>query len=183
MKKESKGLELETDILEGIEAKVEGSKIIFKKGEVSVERDFNTRCIRFEVAGSKLKISAPRATKMEKKLAGSVQAHARNMMKGLLKDHIYKLKICPGHFPMNVSVSGSDFVIKNFLGERMPRALKLREGVSVKVEGSDVVVKSINKELAGQTAASIEKLTRIKRRDLTRFQDGIYITEKDGKPV
>jgi large subunit ribosomal protein L6 len=105
------------------------------------------------------------------------------MIKGATEGHVYKLKVCSGHFPMNVAVAGKDFVVKNFLGEKKPRQVAIKEGVDVKVEGEIVTVESCDKELAGQTAADIETLTRITNRDLRIFQDGIYITEKDGKPV
>ncbi|MBW2995365.1 50S ribosomal protein L6, partial [Candidatus Woesearchaeota archaeon] len=171
-KTKPKGYAEEIEIPEGVEVKIDGSKIIIKKGETVNERDFNTKKIKFVVQDNKIKFTAPRSTKRERKLAGSIMAHVKNLMKGASGNHIYKLKICSGHFPMNASVSGNEFVIKNFLGESVPRKLKLKEGVSVKINGNEVVVESKSKELAGQTAASIEILTRITNRDLTRFQDG-----------
>jgi len=53
----------------------------------------------------------------------------------------------------------------------------------VTVDGHFIIVESVNKENAGQTAASIEKLTRRAAFDKRVFQDGIFIIEKDGKPV
>ena len=105
------------------------------------------------------------------------------MVNGVTKGHVYRMKICSGHFPMNVSIAGGEFVIKNFLGEKVPRKLKLKEGVNVKVEGQEVVIDGSALEQVSQTAASIEQLTRIRNRDLRVFQDGIYITHKDGLPV
>ena len=105
------------------------------------------------------------------------------MIKGVAEGHVYRLKICSGHFPMNVSVSGNEFSVANFLGEKTPRKLSVKEGASVKVEGQEVVVESMNKELAGQTAADIELLTKVKGRDRRIFQDGIFIINKDGKEL
>ncbi|HLC99276.1 MAG TPA: 50S ribosomal protein L6, partial [Candidatus Nanoarchaeia archaeon] len=84
---------------------------------------------------------------------------------------------------MNVSVSGNEFNVANFLGEKTPRKLKIKDGVKVKVEGEFVVVEGIRKEDAGQVAANIEILTKVKGRDRRIFQDGIYIIEKDGKQM
>ena len=84
---------------------------------------------------------------------------------------------------MNVSINNEELIVKNFLGEKAPRILKIKPGVTAKVEGSDIIIESTNKELAGQAAADIEQLTRITNKDRRIFQDGIYITEKDGKKI
>jgi large subunit ribosomal protein L6 len=84
---------------------------------------------------------------------------------------------------MNVAVSGDKLSVKNFLGEKIPRVAKILPGVTVKVEGDIIDIESTDKEAAGQTAANFEQLTRITNRDLRIFQDGIYITVKDGKEI
>ena len=52
-----------------------------------------------------------------------------------------------------------------------------------KVEGEIVTVNHCDIEVAGQTAADIEQLTRRPGFDPRIFQDGIYITKKDGKNI
>jgi large subunit ribosomal protein L6 len=121
--------------------------------------------------------------KKSKKTANSFKAHIKNMVKGANEGHIYKLKICSGHFPMTVSLKGETLEIKNFIGEKVPRTLKVLEGTTVKVDGTEIIVESINKEKAGHMAASIEQLTRRPGFDRRIFQDGIYIVEKDGKII
>ena len=105
------------------------------------------------------------------------------MNKGALNGYRYTLKICSGHFPMSVSVGNNQLIVKNFLGEKVPRVLKLKAGADVKVEGDLIVVESSNKEIAGQVGASIELLTRRTKYDTRIFQDGIWITSKDGKEL
>ena len=51
----------------------------------------------------------------------------------------------------------------------------------VKVVGDEIIVTGLNKELVGQTAANIELATRVKKRDIRIFQDGIWIIKKPGK--
>jgi large subunit ribosomal protein L6 len=104
-------------------------------------------------------------------------------MKGVTEGYTYKLRIVYSHFPMKVSTKGPEFTVDNFLGEKYPRKTKVLPGVKVEIKGNEVTVTGIDKELVGQTAANIEQLTRIKNFDLRVFQDGIYIIEKDSKPV
>ena len=61
--------------------------------------------------------------------------------------------------------------------------MKIRAGVKVTIAGTDITVESHNKEWAGSQASAIELLTRRPGFDTRVFQDGIYITEKDGKKV
>jgi large subunit ribosomal protein L6 len=128
-------------------------------------------------------IKAKKATKREKKLIFTFRAHLRNMIKGVVEPWVYKMKVCTGHFPMNVSMQGDKLVVKNFLGEKVPRTLKIRQGVKVTVQDKDVTVESVDKESAGNVASDIELLLTIRGRDLRKFQDGIYIVSKAGKDV
>lgn len=84
---------------------------------------------------------------------------------------------------MNVSVEKGNVIVKNFLGEKMARVARILEGSEVKVNGDEIIVTSVNKETAGQTASNIEQCTRVTNKDRRIFQDGIYITQKGGKSV
>ena len=129
-----------------------------KNGEVS--RNLNDPKIRISIGQKEIVFMAMPATQMEKKKIGSMMAHVKNMFRGVQVGINYKLKICSGHFPMNVSSSGKQFIVKNFLGEKVPRVLELSEKVKIKVEGDHITVDGNDKELVSQTAASIETLTR-----------------------
>ena len=168
---------------EGVTASLDGSSLKVKGPKGEVERGFLHPRVTIEVTDNIVVFKASKATKREKKILGSFQAHLRNIVKGVQEPHVYKLKICSGHFPMNVSVSGQELVIKNFLGESVPRRVDILPGAEVKVNGNQIEVTSPNKEVAGQTAAKIEESCKIKNRDIRIFQDGCYITQKAGKSV
>ena len=173
----------EINIPEGIEISQEGHLIKAKgpKGEVSKK----LAGARIEITADKnsVKIISKKASKREKKLIYTFKAHINNMIKGVTEPFVYKLKICPGHFPMNVSIEKDFFIIKYLFGEKTPRKLKINPEVKIKIDGKDVYVEGIDKELTAQTAASIEMLTKIKNRDKRIFQDGIYIVSKAGKEI
>jgi large subunit ribosomal protein L6 len=172
------------EIPKDIEVRLEGGLISVKgnKGEIS-KRLLNPK-VKIEIKENEIVISSKKkATKREKKIIGTFKSHINNMLKGAAEPFVYKLKICSSHFPITVSIKGSEFSVQNFLGESIPRKLVIKKGVNVSVDGSDIVVESPDVELAGQTAASIEKLCRITNRDKRIFQDGIYITSKAGKEI
>lgn len=151
------------------------------KGEIK-KRLFHP-FISIKQEGNEIVLASKKTSKREKKFVYTFKAHLINMMRGVIEPWLYKMKICAGHFPMNVSVQGNKFVVKNFLGEKTPRVLNIREGVKINVQDKDVTVESVNKELAGNVASGIELLLSIKGRDLRKFQDGIYITSKAGKEI
>lgn len=171
------------EIPENVEVKVEKNLISVKgpKGEVS--RKLVSPGINISVQEKNVVVESKKATKREKKMIGTFKAHIRNMVNGAAEGFIYKLKICSSHFPMTASIENKKFVVKNFLGEAVPRTVDLKEGVDIKIEGTDIIVESADKEIAGQTAASIEKLCKIKGRDKRIFQDGIWMIEKAGKII
>lgn len=168
---------LETiEIPEGITAEINGNRIKLSSGNEKTEKKMGYEARK---EGTKIIFECEKPTKKEKKLIKTSVAHIRNMISGLGKKYIYKLQVCAVHFPMNVSIKGDELIIKNFLGEVKDRKAKILNDVSAKIEKDIVILESCDKEKAGQTAANIEKATRIRNRDRRIFQDGIFITEKN----
>lgn len=171
----------EFELPEGVNAIVNSQFLTVKGPKGEVNREMKHSNISIKTENKKIILESRGQTKEDKKIIGSFTAHIKNMIRGSLQNHIYTLKICSGHFPMNVSVSGNKFSVKNFLGEKVPRVLHLKQGAEVKIESELIYVSSPNKETAGQVSADIEQLTRRPGYDSRIFQDGIYITSKDGK--
>ncbi|MBU2561301.1 MAG: 50S ribosomal protein L6 [Nanoarchaeota archaeon] len=173
----------EIELPDKVEVKVEGRTVTVKGPKGELKRTFNFPKMLIKVEKDLVTLLFKNATKREKTQMGTAEAHLVNMVKGVTNGHSYTLKICSGHFPMNVSISGDTFTIKNFLGEKIPRTFKIKQGAKVKIEGNEVTVDSNDIEIAGQVAADIEQLTRITNRDIRIFQDGIYIIKKSGKEM
>ena len=147
-----------------------------KKGEVS--RIMNDRRVLITLENNAVVLKASKATKREKTSLYTSAAHLKNMIAGAASGYLYEMKICAAHFPMTVTVSNNQLIIKNFIGEHTPRTLNLRKGVAIKVNGDILQIESADKELAGSTASDIELLTRIRDHDRRVFQDGIFLTSK-----
>ncbi|VVB80911.1 50S ribosomal protein L6 [uncultured archaeon] len=176
-------LQEEIQLPSGITATINQGIITVKgpKGEAS--RSIKDPLVNFKIDKNTVTLSCTKGTKRQKRMINSFAAHMQNLIKGVQQPFRYVLKICSGHFPMNASISGNQFIIKNFLGEKSPRTLTLTKDVSVKIEGDQIIVESSDIELAGQAASNIELLTAKSNRDLRVFQDGIYMIEKAGKKI
>jgi large subunit ribosomal protein L9e len=107
------------------------------------------------------------------------------MIVGVTKGFKYKMRFCYAHFPINVAgvqTNGKDVVeIRNFLGEKHVRRVELLEGVKyfrtpdvkdqIEISGIDIAKVSLS-------CAQIQQATAVKNKDIRKFLDGIYVSQK-----
>jgi large subunit ribosomal protein L6 len=167
----------------GVQCAFNGNVLSVSKGAVKLNRIFSEPSVTVRVEGDKLVFQSARSGKKALKMIKSYIAHVNNIFKGLDEVFTYKLETCNVHFPMTLKVEKDRLAINNFLGEKSPRYATILPNVTVDVKGQIITVTSHDKELAGQTAASIEKATKVRNRDRRVFQDGIYIIEKSGVAI
>ena len=182
MKKKIAKLKDTITIPENLDIKILENKITLSKGDVEISRKFNP-LILVKKQDNEIILETQKDRKIEKKNFGTLKAHIKNIIAGFEKEFEYKLKIAFVHFPMNVSVNSEkdEIIIKNFLGEKTDRKLKIPKGVKVEINQENILVQSIDIEKAGQFAANLEKRTKVKNKDRRVFQDGIFIVETPKK--
>ena len=111
----------------------------------------------------------------------TVCSHIANMITGVTQGFLYKMRFVYSHFPINVTLTGKNVEIRNFLGEKRVRKVELSEGVEyvrsaavkdqIELSGNDLSLVSL-------TAARIQQTTNVRHKDLRKFLDGIYVSEK-----
>ena len=166
------------EVPDGVEVQVE-ERIVTVNGEKgTVTRDFSKAPVTVELDGKTVKVRANWPRKREAALVGTISSHIQNMIVGVTKGFTYKLKIVFAHFPISVKVKENTVLIENFTGERSSRKARIMGDVKVLAKGDDVVVQGINLEDVSQTAANIQKATKVKKKDPRVFLDGIYVYER-----
>lgn len=178
-----KNVSNQIDLPENVDVEIQGRNLIIKGPKGELNKRFSIPKIVLTLKDNKLNISTKSTSKNEKKLVNTYKAHINNMINGVIEGFAYKLKICSSHFPMKVLMKENKLEIKNFMGEKVPRVLKIKKNVTVKVNGDEILVEALDKDLAGQVSADIEKSTFRSGFDNRIFQDGIYITKKPGKII
>ena len=168
---------------EGTTAEYSNQILTIKAEQKELKRTIRLNRMDLKIEGNKIILSSKNATRRESKMLGTLNAHIKNMIKGVSQEFEYKLEICNVHFPMNVKIQGEEIIIKSFLGETTQRKARIMPETDVKIKGSQITVTSNSIENAGQTAANIEKAARLKGRDRRIFQDGIFMTEKNGRKI
>ncbi len=171
------------EIPEGVEVEVHDNIVKVKGPKGELKRKLFYPGVEIKKENSKVIIKTSGIRKRQRAMLGTYVAHINNMIKGVTKGFEYKLKVLYSHFPISVKVVGNEIVVENYLGEKVPRKTKIFGNCTVEVKGNEIIVRGINKEEVGQTAANIEQLTRVKGKDPRVFQDGIYLVERDGVKI
>lgn len=162
----------------GVEVKAEGRIVTVTGEKGTLTRDFSHAPVSILLEGNLVKVQTNWPRKKEASLVGTVSSHIKNMITGVTKGFTYKLKIVFSHFPISVKVREKTVAIENFTGERSPRVTKIMGETKVVVKGEDVIVQGINIEDVSQTAANIQRATKVKIKDPRVFLDGIYVYER-----
>ena len=70
---------------------------------------------------------------------------------------------------------------RNFLGEKLIRRITLGEGVDVEASKNvkdELVLSGNSIEAVSQSAADIQQICRVRNKDIRKFLDGIYVSER-----
>ncbi len=167
------------EIPEGVVVNIDNHKVTVRGGKSTLTRDFSFAPVNLETDGKNIRIWAQWPRKKEASLVGTIESHIKNMITGVTKGFTYKMKIVFSHFPMTVKVQDKSVLIENFTGERRARKAKILGEVKVKVETDDVIVQGTALEEVSQTAANIERMTRVTNKDPRVFLDGIFVYERN----
>jgi large subunit ribosomal protein L9e len=110
-------------------------------------------------------------------------SHIKNLFSGVTKGFRYKMRAVYAHFPVNMNMEkgGTVVEIRNFLGEKRTRVCNMLPGVkcardeTVKdgliLEGNDI-------DNVSKSAALIHMACLVKNKDIRKFLDGIYVSER-----
>ncbi len=174
---DARRLRKEITIPTGVDVEV-ADMITVKHKNFQVKKKLAYPTLTISKKENKIVIEPKLFSKREKKIINTFKSHLLNMIKGVQEPYEYRVKICASHFPMTVTIEGKKLVVKNFLGEKVPRKATILQDADVKIEGDLITITSADKEIAGQVAANFEQCTRITNRDRRVFQDGLWITKK-----
>lgn len=172
------------EVPENVKVSVEGRVVTVEGEKGTLTRNFSHAPVSIRLEDRTVKVQTSWPRKREAALVGVIRSHIQNMILGVTEGFTYRLFIHYKHFPITVQVQGDRVSISNFLGERHSRYAKIVDGITVEVKGDQLLVKGIDKEAVAQTAANIQRATKIRNLSLhgragsPGFLDGIYVFEK-----
>ncbi|KAJ0049184.1 hypothetical protein Pint_16811 [Pistacia integerrima] len=136
-----------------------------------------------ETGKRKLKIDAWFGTRKTSAAIRTALSHVGNLITGVTKGYPYKMRFVYAHFPINASITNGNkaIEIRNFLGEKNVRKVDMLEGVSIlrseKVK-DELVLDGNDIELVSRSCALINQKCHVKNKDIRKFLDGIYVSER-----
>ncbi|KAF5450546.1 hypothetical protein F2P56_030883 [Juglans regia] len=176
------------DIPDGVKIKINAKIIEVEGPRGKLIRNFKHLNLDFDLitdeAGKrKLKIEAWFGSRKTSASIRTALSHVENLITGVTKGYRYKMRFVYAHFPINASITNANksIEIRNFLGEKKVRKVDMLDGVSIlrseKVK-DELVLDGNDIELVSRSCALINQKCHVKNKDIRKFLDGIYVSEK-----
>ncbi|EPS42834.1 hypothetical protein H072_3115 [Dactylellina haptotyla CBS 200.50] len=117
----------------------------------------------------------------------TVKSIIENMITGVTKGFKYKMRYVYAHFPINVAIAKDnetglqEVEIRNFIGEKIVRKVIMHEGVTVEQSKNvkdELTLTGNSLENVSQSAADIQQICRVRNKDIRKFLDGLYVSER-----
>jgi len=173
----------------------EGVKVHIKTRQVTVEgprgtlkKDLGHLSVSFQQPSKDvIKIEMHHGSRKNVAALRTVRSIVNNMIIGVTKGFKYKMRYVYAHFPINVNLEKNNDTglwvveIRNFLGEKLVRRVTMAEGVDVeasKTQKDELVLTGNSLENVSQSAADIQQICRVRNKDIRKFLDGLYVSER-----
>ncbi|CRK42036.1 60S ribosomal protein L9-B like [Verticillium longisporum] len=173
----------------------EGVKVHIKSRNVTVEgprgklvKDLSHLAVNFSQPKKDLiNIEIHHGSRKNVATLRTVRSLINNLIIGVTKGFKYKMRYVYAHFPINVNLDKNsetglwEVEIRNFIGEKIVRKVVMHEGVDVeisKAQKDELVLLGNSLENVSQSAADIQQICRVRNKDIRKFLDGLYVSEK-----
>ena len=136
---------------EGVEVKIEGQNVTVKGPKGTLAREFHKN-MKITLEGNILKVERPNDEPTNRSLHGLTRTLINNMIEGTTKGFERKLEV--NGVGYRAQKQGTKLVMN--LGYSHPVEMEAPEGITFDVPNpNEIIVKGIDKEVVGQTAAVI----------------------------
>ena len=165
-------------VAEGVEVKIDGQKITVKGPKGTLEREIHKN-ISLEMDGNTIKVIRKNDEPKNRSLHGLTRTLIDNMITGVTHEYTKELQINGVGYRVAKQGTGLNLT----LGYSHPVIYDAPAGITFDVPNPNtIIVKGIDKELVGQTAAEIrtKRLPEVYRGNGIKYADEV-IRRKEGK--
>lgn len=166
-----------------VEIKARKVRVTGPRGSlIRIVRHLNMEMVKVD-DGRRVRIDVWHGHRKQLAQINTAKSMLENLITGVTRGFRYKLRFVYAHFPINGSVTddGKAVELRNFLGEKRVRRVEMLSGVtcyrSEKVK-DELVVEGSDLDNVSQSAASVHQSCLVRRKDIRKFLDGVYVSEK-----
>eukprot|EP00914_Ancora_sagittata_P033796 GHVO01068285.1.p1 GENE.GHVO01068285.1~~GHVO01068285.1.p1 ORF type:complete len:203 (+),score=35.08 GHVO01068285.1:36-611(+) len=171
-------------IPEDVEVDVKNRVVTVKGSQGVLTRSFRHLSMDIhKTTDGKIKVSKWFGSSKQVAAIRTVIAHITNLFTGVSKKFQYKMRLVYAHFPINTTISADakTIEIRNFLGEKRVRVVRMLDGVTIektKDVKDELVLTGLDIEKVSQSCSLIHQSALVRNKDIRKFLDGIYVSEK-----
>jgi large subunit ribosomal protein L9e len=174
-------------IPDGVTVEVKARQVRVKGPRGVLARDFKHLSVDMylieEEGQKKLKVDCHFGKKKRLASIRTACSHVKNLITGVTKGFEYKMRLVYAHFPINVNIEdkGTRVQIRNFLGEKRVRDVKMLPGVTIKRSDTvkdELILHGNDIENVSRSTALIHQQCLVKNKDIRKFLDGVYLSER-----
>merc|ERR1712173_32291 len=171
-------------IPDGVDVSVKARVVTVKGARGTLDRSFRHLAIDIFMP-DKQTVTVEKHFGKRKELAAvrTVCSIIQNAITGVMRGYKYKMRAVYAHFPINCAISenGTLVEVRNFLGEKYIRKVRMHDGVvceNSKEQKDELIITGNSIEDVSQSVALIQQSTTVKNKDIRKFLDGLYVSEK-----
>merc|ERR1712226_686744 len=156
-------------IPDGVIVSMNGRSITVKGPRGTLHKNFNHLNLELtRLNKTTIRVDVWFALRKHLACLGTICSHIDNLIKGVRFGFLYKMRSVYAHFPINLNIieGGKSVEVRNYLGEKYIRVVKMRSGVTVKQSGNkdEIIIEGNDVELVSNSAALINQCVRAKIR-------------------
>merc|ERR1712179_216797 len=176
-------IEKSIPIIEGVEVEIKNRQASFTGKYGVVNRDFTHIPCELYVEDGKIVYRKWCVDGHGKGLTNTVITTCTNAMNGVRYNNQYKMRLVYNHFPINFNIvnDGKACEIRNFMGQKRTRFIKALGNTIMtasKTTQGEIIFTGPDIDHVSKTCALINKSTTVRNKDIRKFLDGIYESEK-----
>jgi len=177
-------------IPEGVDVSIRSRIVTVNGPRGELKKDLKHLAVSFEKSAKSnntIVISLHHGNRKNVAALRTVKSLIHNLIVGVTKGYKYKMRYVYAHFPINVNIEENketglgEVEIRNFIGEKIVRRVTMQPGVKVETSSNvkdEIVLTGNSLENVSQSAADIQQKCRVRNKDIRKFLDGLYVSER-----
>ena len=171
------------DIPADVEVAVKSRVVTVKGPRGTLVKEFKHASVDLYLEDGKVHVALWYGVSKRQATIRSIISHISNMITGVRLGFQYKMRLVYAHFPINTTPEDKNtrIDIRNFLGEKRLRMIKMLEGVTIKKCGDvkdQLLIEGNSIENVSRSCALIHQSCLCRKKDIRKFLDGIYVSAK-----